>query len=159
MITTPRGEYNLHQFVQVFMICHELTHWGLNKMAAIRQTTFWNAFPWMKIVVFWLKFHWNLFLKVQLRINHHCLRWWLGIKQTTSHYLNQWRPRSLHIYASSNLNEFIQKRLQSSISVEGFWTLFQNKDCLPCYRDFHHKDKMVGLLPFYFNNGNTYIQV
>ena len=30
-----------------------LTHWGWDKMAAIFQTTFWNAFSWMKIFDFW----------------------------------------------------------------------------------------------------------
>ena len=37
----------------------ELTHWGQDKMAAIFQTTFLNAFSWMKIYEFQLKFHWN----------------------------------------------------------------------------------------------------
>ena len=27
----------------------ELTHWGRDKMSNIFQTTFWNAFPWIKI--------------------------------------------------------------------------------------------------------------
>ena len=29
-----------------------LIHWGRNKMAAISQTTFWNAFSWMKMFKF-----------------------------------------------------------------------------------------------------------
>ena len=33
-------------------------------MAAIFQTTFWNAFSWMKIYEFRLKFNWSLFLRV-----------------------------------------------------------------------------------------------
>ena len=44
------------------------------KMAAIFQTTFWNAFSSMKMYEFWLKFHWSLFLGVQLTIFHH----WVG---------------------------------------------------------------------------------
>ena len=36
--------------------------------AAICQTTFWNAFSWMKMYEFRLKFHWSLFLGVQLYI-------------------------------------------------------------------------------------------
>ena len=35
-------------------------------MAAISQTIFSDAFSWMKSVVFGLKFHWSLFLRVQL---------------------------------------------------------------------------------------------
>ena len=67
-----------------------LTHSGRDKMAVIYQTTFSNAFSWMKIIKFWLKFHLSLFLRVQLTIFHHWFRWWLGAVQATSHYLNQW---------------------------------------------------------------------
>ena len=42
----------------------ELTHWGLDKMAPILQTTFSNAFSWMKIYELWLKFNTCLFLRV-----------------------------------------------------------------------------------------------
>ena len=38
-----------------------LTHWGRDKMAAIFQTTFSNAFSWMKMFKFRLRFHWSLF--------------------------------------------------------------------------------------------------
>ena len=50
----------------------ELTHWGRYKMDAILQTTFLNAISWMKMFVFRLKFHWSLFLKVQLTR----FQWW-----------------------------------------------------------------------------------
>ena len=39
----------------------ELTHWGRAKFATISQTTFPNAFSWMKMHGFRLKSHWNLF--------------------------------------------------------------------------------------------------
>ena len=45
-----------------------LTHWGRDKMAAISQTMFSNVFSWMEIYEFRLKFHWSLFLRVQLTI-------------------------------------------------------------------------------------------
>ena len=51
-----------------------LTHWGRDKMAAICQTTFSNAFPWMKMYEFRLKFHWSLFVRVQLTIYQHWFR-------------------------------------------------------------------------------------
>ena len=38
-----------------------------DKMATISQTTFSNAFSWMKISEFRLKFHQSLFLKAQLK--------------------------------------------------------------------------------------------
>ena len=48
-----------------------LTHLPFNKMAAISQTIFSDAFSWMKIFIFWLKFHRSLFPKVQLTITQH----------------------------------------------------------------------------------------
>ena len=47
-----------------------LTHWGRDKMAAISQMTFSNAFSWMKRFEFLFKFHWNLFPRVQGPINN-----------------------------------------------------------------------------------------
>ena len=47
-----------------------LTHWGRDKMDAISQTTFSNAISWIS----WLKFHWSLFLRVQLTISQHWFR-------------------------------------------------------------------------------------
>ena len=51
-----------------------ITHWGRNKMAAILQTTFSNAFSWMKMYAFRLKFYWSLFLRVRLTIFQHWFR-------------------------------------------------------------------------------------
>ena len=51
-----------------------LTHWGWDKMDAISQTTFSNAFSWMKMFEHRLQFHWNLFLRVQLTIFLHWFR-------------------------------------------------------------------------------------
>ena len=39
------------------------THWDQDKMATIFQMTFSNAFSWMKIYWFLLRFHWSLFPK------------------------------------------------------------------------------------------------
>ena len=46
---------------------HILTHFSLNKMAAILQTAFWNAFSWMKSFV-------SRFLRVQMTITQHWFR-------------------------------------------------------------------------------------
>ena len=51
-----------------------LTHWSQNKMAYISQTTFSNVFSSMKMFAFWLKFHWSLFLRVQLTKFQHWVR-------------------------------------------------------------------------------------
>ena len=51
-----------------------LTHWGRVKMDAVSQTTLSNAFSWMKMLEFRLRFHWSLFLRVQLTIFQHWFR-------------------------------------------------------------------------------------
>ena len=71
-----------------------LTHWGWDKMDAISQMTFSNAISRMKMFEFPLKCHWSLFLKVQLTIFQHRFRYWLGVEEATSRYLNQWWPSS-----------------------------------------------------------------
>ena len=49
----------------------------------------------------WLIFLWILFLRAQFIISGHWFGWWLGTKQATSHYLNQWWPSLLtHICVS-----------------------------------------------------------
>ena len=76
-------------------------------MDAISQTTFSNAFSWMKMFEFRLKFHWRLFLRFQITIFQHWFRYWLGAVQATSHYLNQWWLVYWRIYASLGLNELM----------------------------------------------------
>ena len=51
-----------------------LTHWGRDQIDAISQTTFANAFSWMKINEFPLGFHWSLFLRFELTIFQHWFR-------------------------------------------------------------------------------------
>ena len=47
----------------ITLITFALAHWGRDKMAAVSQTTLSNAFSWMKMLEFRLRFHWSLFLK------------------------------------------------------------------------------------------------
>ena len=47
---------------------YEFNSSPLNKMDAISQTVFSDAFPWMKSFIFLLKFHWSLFIRVRLTI-------------------------------------------------------------------------------------------
>ena len=49
-----------------------LTHWGPEQMASISQTTYSNAFLWIKTYEFGLRLHWSLFLRFQLTIFQHC---------------------------------------------------------------------------------------
>ena len=109
-----------HSWVSTYHI-HALTHWGWEKMGAVSQTTLSNAFSWMKMLEFRLRFHRSLFLRVQLTINQHWYRLWLGTGQATSHYLNQcwlvyWRK-----YASLGLNELISRNLLLVKEVTGIW--------------------------------------
>ena len=55
-------------------ITYQLTHWGRDKMVDIFQTTFSNGFSWMNLHELRLKFHWSLFLAVQLTIYQHWFR-------------------------------------------------------------------------------------
>ena len=82
-----------------------LIHLGWDKMAAIFQTIFSNAFSWMKMYKFWLIFDWSLFPRVQLTIFQWWFWQWLGAVQARSHYLNQWCLVYWCIYASLSLNE------------------------------------------------------
>ena len=61
----------IHQYVLVSGVCGAykgLIHWGRDKMGDVFQTTFLNVFSWMKMYWYWLKFHWSLFLGIQLTI-------------------------------------------------------------------------------------------
>ena len=51
-----------------------LTHWVRDKIAAIFQTTFSNAFPWMKMYKLRLRFHWSSFPRVQFPLFQHWFR-------------------------------------------------------------------------------------
>ena len=83
----------------------QVTDWGRDKMDAISQTSFSNAFSWMKMLEFRLRNHWNLFARFEVTISQHWFSWWLGADQATSHYLSQWWVVYWRIYASLGLNE------------------------------------------------------
>ena len=92
---SSRG-YELRRGIQVWEVSFNkylistwsLTHWSRDKMVGIFQT-FLNAFSSVKM--FELKFHWSVFLRVQLTIsiigsdnglapNHHLNQWWLDLE-------------------------------------------------------------------------------
>ena len=86
-----------------------LTQLLLDKMAAISQTTYLNAFPGMESSVFWFEFHWSLFQRVRLTKSQHWFRQWLGADQATSHYLNQcWSSSLTHICAAQGWEELTE---------------------------------------------------
>ena len=51
-----------------------LTRLSPDNMATILPPIISDAFSWMKIIVFWLKFYWSLLQKVQLTIALHWFR-------------------------------------------------------------------------------------
>ena len=71
--STDRCLIDVHQRAFAIWV-PTLTHLLLDKMATISQTTFSNAFSWMKKFDFLLKCHWSLFLWVQLTITQHWFR-------------------------------------------------------------------------------------
>ena len=75
-----------------------LTHWGRDKVAAILQTTFANAFSWLKCTNFAIKFDWSLFLKDRIDNIPALVQIMAWRHQATSHYLNQrWPSQLTHI--------------------------------------------------------------
>ena len=61
-ITYPKLQPDLHS--------NKLTLWGRDKMVAFSQATFSNAWSWMKMYEFCLRFHWGLFLMFESTIFH-----------------------------------------------------------------------------------------
>ena len=57
-----------------YILFGPLTHWGWHKMAAMFQATFSNAFSWMKMFKFRLRFHCSLFPRIKLTIFQHWFR-------------------------------------------------------------------------------------
>ena len=93
-----------------------------------------------------IKYHWSLFLRVQLTISQHWFRQWLGTDKATSHYLNQWWLDYWRIYASLGPNELTEFRAWISNYNHGFhWDLITKTvfTCLfnPCGAD-------IGIFPF-----------
>ena len=64
-------------------------HWGLDRMAA-NFRIYQNAFSGIKIYKLRLRFHLNLFQRIQLHNIPALVRWLLYADQTPSNYLNQW---------------------------------------------------------------------
>ena len=122
-----------------------LTHWGWDNMATIFQTIFSIAFSWMKMYVLQLKFHWSLFLRVQLTIFQHWLGWWLGANQVTSHSLNQWWLVCWCIYTSLSLNELTTFYSHSEISQDWWNGKGCNQNTYWIIYTMHTDHSIVGL--------------
>ena len=93
-------------FVRHAITCPWLNLYTLRpKKAAISQTTLSNEFSWMKMFEFRLRFHWSLFLRVQLT-NIPAFVQIMAWQRKGSNTLSE--PMAIrlpHIYASLRLNE------------------------------------------------------
>ena len=107
-----------------------------------------------KTFVFGLRFHWSLFLRVQLTLRQQWFGKWLGAEQATSHYMNLWWPSVLtHIYALLGVDELLQ--FYAEYLVMHAW---QNVKCqfevqvnfvnwdIKCWWDARHIWTIAGLL-------------
>ena len=63
---------------------------ALSRWTNILRT--WNTFSWNENHC--ILIHWDLYLMYPMTINQGWLKWWLYIKQVTSHYLSQGRHSS-----------------------------------------------------------------
>ena len=82
------GSLHLMMLTWLFPYTNKLTHWDRHKMVTANFLTFSNAFSWMKIYKYRLRFRWSLFPMVRLTTFQYWFRWRLGAVQATSHYLN-----------------------------------------------------------------------
>ena len=81
-----------------------LTHWGWDKRVSILHLTYSNSFSCVKIVVFWLKFHWNLFPMAQLTIIKPALVHIMAWRQTDDKLLSE-PMMAWCLYAPLSLDE------------------------------------------------------
>ena len=129
----PLSEPMLTRFTDAYTALggDELTHRGRDKIAAILQMIFWNAFSWMKMYDLRLKYQWNLCVGVQLTIFQHWFRKWLGADQATSHYLKQWWLIYWRMYVSLGLSELNFDAMSGvhmvSVWLQVFWGLWKPK--------------------------------
>ena len=117
-------------------------------MDSISQT-FSRAFSWMKKFEFQSKFHWSLYLRVQLTIFLRWFRWWLDAVQATSHYLNQWWLVYRCIYALLSLKELNETTMKSDcheLQTLSMLRLKQWKKLPSVYMSLNHHAQVPGSL-------------
>ena len=117
-------------WVSIWIIYFHPACWCLsileNKLNTLRQrqigrhlkAIFSNAFSWMQMCEFRLRFPQRLFLRFELTIFQYWFRWWLRADQATSHYLNQWWLFKGRIYASPGFNDLNWRRLRTFYRIK-----------------------------------------
>ena len=123
--------------------CHDtlgtsLTHWGWDKMDVVSQTTLWNAFSWMKMLEFRLKFHWSLFLNIPALVQ--IMAWRrpgdkplsepmmvvlpMHICVTRPPWVNTLRPRQNGCHMADNILTLIFWKKIATFLLKSHWILF-----------------------------------
>ena len=75
MIFTPWNTHTVLCWFVVLWLCYQLlTHWGWYKMTVSLHKIFLISFSSMKMFVLWFKFHWNMFVRVQLTVRPYWLK-------------------------------------------------------------------------------------
>ena len=88
-----------HEFIYIYILIHiYIAHWGQGKMVGDVGTVFINTFFSTKTIQFQIKFHWNIFLRINLTIS-----WWCHQMETFSTLL------SFYVGNSSATSEFPHK--------------------------------------------------
>ena len=102
------GEKGCQKQISFSLVCIQMLMINtLRSRQICHYIAFWNAFSWMKMYEFRLRFPWSLFLRLELTIFQYWFRQWLGTDQVPSHNLNQWWLVYRCIYVSLSLNELI----------------------------------------------------
>ena len=131
------NENNVCKMAAILFRHHCVNTLRLRQMDAIFQTTFSNAFSWMKMYEFWLRFHWSLFPRVKITTFQHWFRQCLGADQATSHYLNQWWKVYWSIYASLGLSELILDMM--ALKNRSYWHLICSHISMIANRKWRHR--------------------
>ena len=80
---------------------------------------FADAFSWKEMFVFWFKFHWSVFLNVQLTISQHWFRWWLGtVHPHVNDKCNTLKPKQNGHHFPDNIFKCIFLNWNIWISIE-----------------------------------------
>ena len=121
-------------------------------MTAIFQTIFSNAFSWMKMYKFRLRFHWSLLPGVRLTIFQYWFRQWLGADQATSHCLDQWWLIYWRMYASLGIHELmacmaVLYHLTIQLYTWGKIAKVYNISLIKLYIDNHSHQRSLMTLP------------
>ena len=80
-----------------------------------------------KIVLFWLKFYWNLFIWVKLPISHHWFRYWFG---TIMHQANIWTNVDPKVWCHMTSLGHNELKVPHGRSPWGHWKLWPLVECL-----------------------------